>query len=184
MDKRQRERLEKKRKNQEYKAQRHIELARESKPLETRGAEPRSCGECQACCYVVAVHTLPEVKPNYARCPHQCESGCGIYSSRPKECRDYYCLYQSGILTGGEEMRPDRLGVLLDFRTAHGNESGRARDVIVFWETRKGAMQEEPVRQLVKRVRGMGIHIAYNEFDQVRPDDDGRVTRYFRKSLL
>lgn len=184
MDKRAKERKKKKRENEQYRHEKRIEYLRETKPLVPQGAEPRSCGECQACCMVIAVHTLPFEKPNYSRCNHQCDKGCAIYSDRPKECKDYYCLYQAGILVGCEGMRPDKLGVLLDCRQAHGNMSGQTRDVIVFWETRAGAMSEEPVKQLVKRVKAMGIHVAYNEFNNVNQDDDGRVTRFFRKSLL
>ena len=128
-------------------------MLRKSLPIVLHNPKPQKCGECQACCEVIAVHLetplhTPEDKPNYARCPHQCPSGCSIYHQRPKECRSYYCLYLIGALPGGGEMRPDKFGVLIDFRRDDGGN-----DVLVLWETRPGALQEPQVVRWVREVK-------------------------------
>jgi len=64
----------------------------------------RSCGECAACCEVMAIIEL--AKPVHQECPHQLKlpvirpvgapklmGSCGIYSKRPAECRTFACLW-------------------------------------------------------------------------------------------
>lgn len=70
----------------------------------------RQCGDCQACCAVLAIPTLD--KPRTQRCPNQCAAGCAIYSARPPECAGYLCLWRQGW--GGERDRPDKLGAVID----------------------------------------------------------------------
>jgi hypothetical protein len=52
-------------------------------------------------------------KPAYKLCQHSSSSGCGIYSSRPQECRDYSCLWLSSDL-GEVTDRPDEIGIVFD----------------------------------------------------------------------
>lgn len=127
---------------------------------------PKPCGECQCCCEAIAIgedgiDPRIEYKPNYVKCSKQCESGCSIYEDRPQECKDYYCLYQIGALSGKEEMRPDRLGVLMDFRP-----DAKGRPTIVLWETRPNALNEPFVQSLIVRI--MKIHpnvkLAKNDY--------------------
>lgn len=76
-------------------------------------ADPsRSCGECQACCTVLAVRNLG--KPFYVRCEHQKGGRCDCYATRPEECVAYVCSYLSGGLPPEEGNRPDKLGVLFN----------------------------------------------------------------------
>ena len=89
----------------------------------------RSCGSCQACCTVVGVQELH--KPHWTRCAHQCEVGCAIYEDRPRTCRGYSCLWAAGLLQGEEERRPDRLGIILDLRSASASDSVRPGDRVV-----------------------------------------------------
>lgn len=162
-----------------------IEQVRERTEIAARGAKPRPCGECQACCHVIAVHLntsldQPEDKPNYTTCKHQCDSGCAIYNNRPTECRTYHCLWSVGYITN-EDYRPDKLGVILDFRQAQGEQTGREWNCIVFWETRPGALQEPNVKRLITWCRlNLNIKLAYNEYNKVKADSTGRI----RKPLL
>lgn len=114
----------------------------------------RSCGGCQACCTVVGVKELD--KPHWRRCSHQCESGCAIYEDRPRSCRGYSCLWAAGLLEGDEPYRPDRLGVILDLRTASEAPSDSVkpgdRVVIQVWEVWPGAIDEPNVASLVNRI--------------------------------
>jgi hypothetical protein len=102
------------------------------------------CGSCQACCEVVGVHELN--KPTYTKCEHQCQSGCGIYEQRPPSCASYYCLYQAGIFGVGDEMRPDNLGVIFDFRTT------KVGDAIGAWEVWENAADELHVVKLIEQL--------------------------------
>jgi hypothetical protein len=54
--------------------------------------EGRHCGTCTLCCKVMTVEELR--KPNGRWCPHCIKGrGCGIYSDRPNECRQFQCGY-------------------------------------------------------------------------------------------
>lgn len=70
----------------------------------------RPCGECQACCTVMAVEQIS--KPLGQRCPHQCDSGCAIYESRPEPCQEFNCCWRYGL--GNEAERPDKNGIVFD----------------------------------------------------------------------
>src|SRR5438128_2317660 len=111
----------------------------------------RECGKCQACCTVLGIKELN--KPNHTVCSHQCDSGCDIYENRPDTCRGYACLWQLGILEGDERRRPDKLGVIFDFRV-EGSEYVRAEDpkTIQAWEVWPGAFQQSNVDWLMRQV--------------------------------
>lgn len=106
--------------------------------------ESRPCGECQECCFAVGVHELN--KPVWTRCEHQCDKGCAIYGERPQSCKDYYCLYQAGLLNGGEELRPDRLGVIFDFRSDTNDQV----NLLSVWEVRENAVESPSVVKILR----------------------------------
>ncbi|WP_020180109.1 hypothetical protein [Methylopila sp. M107] len=66
----------------------------------------RDCGGCTLCCKVMGIAALE--KPLGRWCPHcKIGKGCGIYETRPDECRTFNCLWlQRENL--GPEWRPDR----------------------------------------------------------------------------
>lgn len=124
-------------------------------PLTVIGLKTRECGECQACCVALAVDVHGKDKPAGQKCQHQCEKGCGIYADRPEACSGYWCLYLSGFLVGGEDMRPDRLGVVLDARGPHG------KNIILFSEVWPGAISQPKVRELARRIQQSGQFRVY-----------------------
>ena len=73
------------------------------------GVANRVCGECTACCTILAVGELN--KANYQSCPHNCGS-CAIYDSRPRTCRTWCCSWLLGRIEGDEQRRPDKLGLV------------------------------------------------------------------------
>jgi hypothetical protein len=90
--------------------------------LDDRRHFERSCGECTACCTVLAVDELR--KPMRWACEHLVRHGCRIYAARPQGCRDFDCHWLRGEIAGDESLRPDRLGVIFDsFRDAATNNS-------------------------------------------------------------
>ncbi len=68
----------------------------------------RTCGECSACCKTHGVLSL--LKPAQVMCKHCTSAGCGIYLSRPIECRHFKCLWLEGM--GSDLCRPDKTGVV------------------------------------------------------------------------
>ncbi|MCC6315206.1 MAG: hypothetical protein IT337_14475 [Thermomicrobiales bacterium] len=74
-------------------------------------APARDCGTCSLCCKLLGIGALG--KPTGSWCPHCAPpAGCGIYESRPQECRDFACLWlESEAL--GEEWRPSRSKIVL-----------------------------------------------------------------------
>ena len=48
-------------------------------------------------------------------CKHQCKTGCAIHKTRPRECRNYQCLWRVDESIP-EDQRPDKLGVVIERR--------------------------------------------------------------------
>jgi len=66
----------------------------------------RACGSCTLCCKVIAVVDFD--KPPGVWCPHCVRGkGCGIYETRPTDCRTFFCEW---MLTRslGPEWKPER----------------------------------------------------------------------------
>lgn len=104
--------------NRERRALRMVETPKPGKGLTvpeaisgyvTQTQKQRSCNGCTACCSTTGVAALG--KPPQCACVHETPTGCGIYGRHPYECKEYSCLWRMGW--GGEEDRPDRLGLLL-----------------------------------------------------------------------
>ena len=77
----------------------------------------RSCGECSVCCVVLNVDTKEFQKLPGVPCAHLCnQGGCSVHATRYPVCREYHCGWRYlGFL--GEDWRPDKSGVLIDFQT-------------------------------------------------------------------
>jgi hypothetical protein len=95
-------------------------------------AQKRECGECDACCRVMAVKSLG--KPPSCRCEYQNGHGCAVYADRPKDCQDYLCCWLTGFLD--EEDRPDKSGLLLSVERGDHD-----RALLEVFETRPGALK-------------------------------------------
>ena len=97
-------------------------------------ASTRSCGDCTACCRVMAVSALG--KPAGSPCGHLVSGGCGNYPRRPAACREFDCLWlrdDRGVF--GDAHRPDRLGLVL---TDDGDGDG-GRTAVAARELEPGA---------------------------------------------
>jgi Fe-S-cluster containining protein len=106
----------------------------------------RSCGGCQACCSTLKVDN----KPMWSRCKYQCETGCSVYQDRPQACRDYFCLWQIGVME--EDCRPDKFGVLFDLRVASSDVP-----VISAWELWTDAIEQPHVKALLEKLGEDGV---------------------------
>lgn len=116
----------------------------------------RSCGECTACCTVLAVNELQ--KPMRWVCRHVACDGCQIYEARPAGCREFNCLWLRGAIGGDELQRPDRLGILFD--CFHSAALGKLR--FVAFELWKGAFEEPAAASLLAEIaRTREIQLSY-----------------------
>ncbi len=106
-------------------------------------AEARACGDCQACCTALQVHSLR--KGDWERCKHQGPLGCRIYSRRPDDCAGYACLWLQGL--GDRDWRPDRLGVVLSIV-----DSERWGHHLMVHELRPGALAQPEVARRIERL--------------------------------
>lgn len=71
----------------------------------------RECGSCTYCCKTMGVRELN--KPEHKWCEHcSIGKGCNIYSTRPASCKEFECLWLSGLAP--EELRPDKSHIVLD----------------------------------------------------------------------
>ncbi len=90
----------------------------------------RECGDCTACCAVLAIVEDGMHKPPGVMCQH-CTAGpgCAIYQTRPQVCRGFHCGWR---LLGDldESWRPDRSGILISFEGAAGEERGTVNLIV------------------------------------------------------
>jgi hypothetical protein len=79
----------------------------------------RDCGECTVCCKVLLIDDPEFQKFPGVMCPN-CKSGagCQIYEMRPSPCRGFNCGWRY-MPELGEELRPDKSGILIRFTTEH-----------------------------------------------------------------
>jgi hypothetical protein len=111
----------------------------------------RSCGECSACCKILAIDELK--KPPSIWCQHvKIGQGCEIYENRPASCRKFNCLW---ILDPRlpDEMRPDKSHVVLHVQ----KEMGRLK-VNVDPDTPE-AWQRGLTRKYIEMVRKTGVDV-------------------------
>ena len=118
----------------------------------------RSCGECTACCTVLAVDELR--KPMRWACDHIHCAGCRIYDTRPQSCREFNCLWLLGEIPGDERARPDRLGVIFDgYQRAGSNESRFV--ALEIWD---GAFAEPAAAALIDQLAaGQEVQLSYRD---------------------
>jgi len=74
----------------------------------------RECGPCTACCTWLGIEELK--KYSGQKCKHLRSSvytnkRCGIYSSRPKACVEYQCMWREGW--GPDDLQPNKSGILI-----------------------------------------------------------------------
>jgi len=71
----------------------------------------RACGTCTMCCKLIAVTELGKQPGSW--CPHCVRGkGCGIYETRPTECRTFFChwMVEKGL---GPDWKPERSKIIL-----------------------------------------------------------------------
>jgi len=82
----------------------------------------RECGACTACCFEITIDDPQLKKPPRQTCVHCVVDGCGIYESRPEDCRSWFCAWRR-IADLPEYLRPDSSGLLACVVENHGAEN-------------------------------------------------------------
>jgi hypothetical protein len=115
---------------------------RRSLPVAT---QTRPCDGCTECCSVFGVDEIE--KDPWIPCDQLSHEGCSIYETRPKQCRGFHCLWQSGV--GTQDDRPDRLGVI--YAATNGRTDFTRQQEIQAYEIEPGAFDEPRVVKLSQR---------------------------------
>lgn len=124
--------------------------------------ESRECGPCTHCCSILGVEELD--KPDWARCAHVCEKGCGIYETRPDVCAEYRCLWLAGY-TPFAECRPDAMGVMFD---CDGNDDD-GWDLDVYELRPKAFAQRDRIDEIVAHISGLMKVLCVNYYPYRTP---------------
>src|ERR1051326_3125298 len=125
-----------------------MDWSRYQSAKQKRRAARRMCGECQACCTLLAVRGLG--KPSHTPCYHLCKGGCSIYEKRPSGCVNFDCLWLAGLVGDDVRSRPDQLGIMFSFGATDPQ-------VLCVYENRPFAFEQnqavldESIRQLSTR---------------------------------
>lgn len=81
-------------------------------------AADRACGTCTLCCKLFHIPELS--KPAGRWCQHCTPGrGCGIYLSRPAQCRKFSCLWMADA-TLPAEWKPERSKIVLSLFPSNG----------------------------------------------------------------
>lgn len=91
--------------------------------------QSRSCGACEACCYVAEVKEGIVNKPACQKCPFQ-GNGCTIFGKpeRPQVCIDFQCGWLRGV--GDDQDRPDKSGIMVSVNQIEGKNWIIAMDLV------------------------------------------------------
>ncbi len=132
-----------------------VSFVRVERLLSSAVESSRACGDCTACCTVMAVIELR--KPSRRACDHVGRDGCRIHDARPESCRAFNCAWLRGVVAGGEETRPDALGVMFD---SFIERSTGATRVLAF-ELWPDALDAEPARAIVAALAAtQEVHVS------------------------
>ncbi len=103
----------------------------------------RACDGCNAFCKTPDINEPDFKKPLGTWCTHcVIGQGCGIYATRPKVCRSFFCQWSLGM--GSEEDRPDKVGFILDFVP---RRKGNDFNIVQIFEVDEGSLEQPLVQE-------------------------------------
>src|SRR5262245_42407006 len=123
-------------------------------------APDNACGACRACCTTLRIVTDHWTKPSHKTCDRCADVGCTIYWNRPKECREFECVWLASQKRNDRmppELRPDKCGVIFVGWESIA-ENGPERDPLVFevHPNYPGAENNPEVRRYVDDMQAAG----------------------------
>lgn len=118
----------------------------------------RECGPCTVCCDILEIPTLR--KPKKTKCENLCSKGCGIYETRPTECRTFQCIWSEGYT--GEGQRPDRSGIM----AYHIDHPQFGRTLLIL-EIKKRAFvkRRKQKDRLIKLAESRNVPVIVSDYD-------------------
>jgi hypothetical protein len=119
----------------------------------------RPCDGCTECCSVFGVEEID--KDPWVPCDQLSHEGCGIYETRPKQCRTFHCLWQNGM--GSQSDRPDKLGVI--YAPTNGKTEFTKQQEIQAYEIEVGAFDNQDVIKLSQRFVDRGRLVIGHTYD-------------------
>ena len=125
--------------------------------IQAAPAGSRNCGSCTACCKTHEIESPEFSKPPGKWCVH-CDigRGCRIYGQRPDDCKQFVCEWLKGA--GGDELRPDRAKLVLDFvKLTNGLPGG----CLQIWEVSEGALTHSQVERATHEALGGGVWVLH-----------------------
>lgn len=131
----------------------------------------KPCGDCTACCTILKVVGVN--KPHYTPCQHICQHGCAIYTTKPMECDSWECAWKSGWVDGDERRRPDKLGVMFEFRLVG------ARSFLWVYEVWPNALDDSKVKYLLGRL-GKAENLVICKYGSMRVYGEPAVIAYMK----
>jgi hypothetical protein len=117
----------------------------------------RPCGDCSVCCTHKPINSEELTKAPGVTCEHCRSPGCGIYESRPQVCRAYRCAWKS-VAWLPEAMRPDRSGVLIDFREI--DAPGYELEATLLAYRDGAAFERNPVPDVIASLIENGVRVV------------------------
>lgn len=109
----------------------------------------RVCGECVACCTVLAVPALG--KNEGVTCEHCITwGGCLIYKNRPASCANYACVWLQGLLDQND--RPDKLGLVINFGNGRDIYKLTGSELFVVQPTKLGSESTDKAVELIRNL--------------------------------
>lgn len=109
----------------------------------------RECGPCTVCCTALTIDEAELQKPQGYRCRHLSpHGGCGIYPTRPRTCRTFYCGWRV-LKWVKEPLRPDRSGVLIMQHGEVSKQTGRRSMGIMIGLLTPGSVKAEGLAETV-----------------------------------
>ena len=124
----------------------------------------RSCGDCNMCCKLPEINFKELKKKSFEWCKN-CEIGvgCKIYDTRPKGCKDFYCLYHGGMTN----LKPNKVGFFIYIER---EESTKHKILTIYTELSrlknipKLIMNDPDGHKLVND--GYAFHIRFSDNDK------------------
>ena len=101
----------------------------------------RECGDCNMCCQgflpgnIHGYQMTRGIPCHFAKNDSEGCGGCTIYEDRPKECRDYVCVWKTSPQVIPQWMQPNKSGVILSAREDKNEQTGEVYEYINMKET-------------------------------------------------
>lgn len=110
-------------------------------------------------------------KPSRRACEHVGRDGCRAHAERPPSCREFFCAWMRGAMAPDESLRPDALGVMVDWFTTRATGESH----LLAFEVWPGAFDTPEARAvLAELARSQELRLSHRDgsWSVFSPDDE------------